>query len=154
MELTGRIDSIGPEETVGANGFRKREFVLEVLDNNPQYSQFISFQFVQDKCQILDQYQVGMEATVHFDIRGRKWTNREGVESVWNTLQAWRIQQVGAQPVAPHNATAQPQAHNQAPAQPGPTPQTQQMLANAGMTATVQNPPPTTPTETQDQIPF
>lgn len=149
MDITGRIDSIGPTQTIGQNGFTKREFVVEHIPNNPEYPEWLKFEFVKDKCQIMDQYQVGMEVQVFFDVRGRKWTGSDGVEKIFTSLQAWRIQQVGAQSTAPsHNAAASVQP---AP-QPGPTPQTQQMLANAGMTATVQNPPPST--QADDGIPF
>ena len=33
----------------------------------------------------------GQDVTVEFDLRGRKWTDRQGQVKYFNTLQAWRL---------------------------------------------------------------
>ena len=137
MDIIGKIERIGQTVQV-SDKFAKREFVVEYA-KNPQYPEYINMQFVQDKCGLLDMYQVGQEVQVFFDLRGRKWTGSDGVEKVFNTVQAWRIALANGQQPQPTQAPPNDAASVQQPTQAGPTPQTQQMLAQAGMTATVQN---------------
>jgi len=47
MEVQGKVKLVGVTETVGNNGFRKRDIVVTT---DEQYPQHISIQFVQDKC--------------------------------------------------------------------------------------------------------
>ena len=46
MEIQGKIKLIGETQTVGSNGFRKRELVVTTEE---QYPQHLSVDFVQDK---------------------------------------------------------------------------------------------------------
>jgi hypothetical protein len=71
--------------------FRKRDFVIS--DEDSQYPQEISFQLVQDKCDLLDAYQVGQNIKVNFNLRGRSWQNPQTQEmKYFNTLDAWKIE--------------------------------------------------------------
>ena len=105
--IKGRIIVINELNHI-SDSFQKREFVLEVPDSNPQYTDLISLEFVKDKCSLLDQYQVGQEVEVGFNLKGRKWDGPKGTR-YFNTLQAWMIKSVGQQ--------APPQAYQQAPVQ-------------------------------------
>ena len=90
MELKGKIYKIGQEQVV-SDKFKKREFVLET-DLDSQYPQFIAVECTQDKCELLDKFKVGQIVTAHINLRGRNWTNKEGIEKTFNTLQVWRIE--------------------------------------------------------------
>ncbi len=93
MDVTGVLKVKG--ETVRVSDkFTKREFVI--TDNSSQYPQHISFQLTQDKCSLLDAYQVGSEIKVHFNLRGREWTSPQGELKHFNSLEAWRIEGGGA----------------------------------------------------------
>ena len=70
--------------------FSKREFV--VTDASGMYPQDIMFQATQDKCALLDGYQVGEQVEVSFNLRGREWTSPAGEVKYFNTLEAWRIE--------------------------------------------------------------
>ena len=74
--------------------FSKREFV--VTDTTSMYPQDISFQATQDKCSMLDAVQVNDQVEVSFNLRGREWTSPQGEVKYFNTLEAWRIEKVGA----------------------------------------------------------
>ena len=63
-----------------------------MTDNSSQYPQHISFQLTQDKCSLIDQYNVGDEIKVHFNLRGREWTSPKNEVKYFNTLEAWRIE--------------------------------------------------------------
>ncbi len=74
--------------------FKKREFVIS--DEGSQYPQEISFQLVQDKCDLIDAYDIGQEIKVNFNIRGRRWENPKTKEvKFFNSLDAWRIESAG-----------------------------------------------------------
>ncbi|WP_224999319.1 DUF3127 domain-containing protein [Cesiribacter sp. SM1] len=99
MNLRGKIKEIFDTQHI-SDRFSKREFVLEYADN-PQYPQLIKFEIVKDRCEMLDEYKVGEEVDVHFNIRGRAWTNNQGATQYFNTLQAWRLDRAGAEGAAP-----------------------------------------------------
>lgn len=110
-EITGTIVVI--EDTMQiTETFTKREFVLEVIDNNPEYPELIKFEVIKDKCSLLDSFQVGQEITISYNIKGRKWTDQQGKDKYFNTLQAWKINagqnQIGQAP-APYQQPATPQ---------------------------------------------
>ena len=92
MEITGTIIEIF-EEVVVSDKFKKREFVLKVIDNG--YEQEIKFQTVQDKTSILNFVKLNDEVKVLFNLGGRSWTNKEGVKNWFNSVTAWRIEKVG-----------------------------------------------------------
>jgi hypothetical protein len=89
MDITG-ILKVKSEAQQVSEKFKKREFVL--TDNSSQYPQHISFQLTQDKCNLIDNYAVGAEIKVHFNLRGREWTSPKNEVKYFNTLEAWRIE--------------------------------------------------------------
>ena len=99
MELTGKIKMIGETQTFGSNGFRKREIVVTTEE---QYPQHVLCEFVQDKCDILNGYNVGENVSISINLRGREWVNPQGETKYFNTIQGWKINRVGGQ---------QPQQH-------------------------------------------
>ena len=88
MEVTGKIKWIDETKTYGNNGFRKREVVITTEE---QYPQQILIEFIQDKCELLNIYQVGQNVKIGINLRGREWTNPEGETKYFNSIQGWRI---------------------------------------------------------------
>lgn len=76
--------------------FRKREFVVE-FSENPMYPQFILFQLVQDRVELIGGYNVGDMIDVSFNLRGRQWNSPSGETKFFNSLEAWRINPAQAQ---------------------------------------------------------
>ncbi|WP_298368506.1 DUF3127 domain-containing protein [uncultured Lutibacter sp.] len=97
MEVIGKIKLINETQTFGASGFRKREMVVTT---NEQYPQMIMIEFVQDKCDLLNNYQVGQDVKVSINLRGREWINPEGVAKYFNSVQGWRIEAIQAEGAA------------------------------------------------------
>ena len=89
MEIKGIIKKISKTVQI-SDRFRKREFVVEYA-NNPDYPQPLQFELVQDRGELLDSFQEGQEVEVHFDLRGREWTNPQGQVKYFNSLQAWKL---------------------------------------------------------------
>jgi hypothetical protein len=90
MKIIGIIAEIKESQQV-SESFKKRSFVVEYAEN-PQYPEYISFELIQDKCDLLDTFQVGQDVEVSFNLKGRKWINPEGEIKYFNSLQAWRIE--------------------------------------------------------------
>jgi len=98
MEVTGKIKMIDQTKEVGSSGFKKRDVVVTT---DEQYPQHILVQFVQDKCDLLNSYQVGEAVKIDINLRGREWTNPQGEPVSFNTIQGWRIAKVQAETAAP-----------------------------------------------------
>ncbi len=94
LSIVGSILEISETQQIKET-FKKREFVVEYADN-PQYPEFIKFELIQDKCTLLDAYKVGDKVSVQFNLKGRKWTDKEGQIKYFNSLQAWRIEVEGS----------------------------------------------------------
>lgn len=99
MNVRGTIKEIFDTQQI-SDRFSKREFVLEFADN-PQYPQYIKFEMVKDRCDMLDDFKTGEEVDVQFNLRGRAWTNAQGATQYFNTLQAWRIDRAAGEAAAP-----------------------------------------------------
>ena len=89
MEVQGKIKLIGETQTFGSNGFRKRELVITTEE---QYPQHIMVEFVQDKSDLLDNYQVGQMVRISINLRGREWVSPQGETKYFNSIQGWRIE--------------------------------------------------------------
>lgn len=94
MQITGRIKMIGQMQEV-SQSFKKRELVVTT---DEQYAQHILIEFHQDKCEVLNQFQVGQQVTVDLNLRGREWVNPQGETKYFNTIQGWRISTPQQQP--------------------------------------------------------
>lgn len=95
MEVIGKIKWIDEIKTYGNNGFRKREVVVTTEE---QYPQHILIEFIQDKCDFLNAFQVGQSVKIGINLRGREWVNPQGETKYFNSVQGWRIDAVEAAP--------------------------------------------------------
>ena len=91
MEIVGSIKKIDETKTFGASGFRKREMVVTT---DEQYPQMLLIEFVQDKCDALDNFKIGENVKVSINLRGREWINPEGEAKYFNSIQGWRIEKL------------------------------------------------------------
>ena len=113
MEVTGKIKMIDQTKEVGSGGFKKRDVVVTT---DEQYPQHISVQFVQDKCDLLNNFQVGEAVKIDINLRGREWTNAQGETVYFNTIQGWRIGKLQAENPAAQQMPPMPAAATFAPA--------------------------------------
>ena len=97
MEVQGRIKMIGETQTFGSNGFRKREIVVTTEE---QYPQHIMVEFVQDKTDLLNNYQAGQQVKININLRGREWVNPQGETKYFNSIQGWRIEALQSESAA------------------------------------------------------
>lgn len=96
-ELTGKL--IEKSDPVQRGTFTSREFVVEKSTefNGKTIYNYIKFQCVQTKVNIVDDVKLGDEITVFFNIRGNKW-EKDGRVSYFTNLDAWRISKALATP--------------------------------------------------------
>lgn len=112
MDIKAKIEKIFPTQNVTAT-FKKREFVVEYAEN-PQYPEYVKFECIQDKCDMLDNFSAGQEVTVSFNLKGRKWTDpKNGEDKYFNTLQVWRINAESSTPAASGNTPPPPSANDE-----------------------------------------
>jgi len=93
-ELTGKL--IVKSDTVQkSESFKTRDFVVEKTEdvNGRVISNYVKFQSVQERTNLLDRFNIGDEVKVHFNIRGTKW-DKDGKTSYFTNLDAWRIEQI------------------------------------------------------------
>ena len=89
MEIQGTIKLIDETKTYGNNGFRKRELVLTTEE---QYPQHLLVEFIQDKTDLLNNFNPGQQVKISINLRGREWTNPQGETKYFNSIQGWRIE--------------------------------------------------------------
>lgn len=96
FELEGRL--IVKEDTVQVNDkFKKRSFVIETSETGSDgmtYTQSILMQIIQGRVNLLDSLNIGDNVKATFNIKGRPWTNKEGVVKYFNNLEAWVLEKV------------------------------------------------------------
>ena len=93
MEFTGKIKQLLPTSSYGASNFRKRSLVITT---NEQYPQHIMIEFHQDKCDVLNKYEVGQDVKIGTNIRGKEWISPEGEARYFNSIVGWRIEDLGS----------------------------------------------------------
>ncbi len=92
FELEGRlIEKYNTQEVTAT--FKKREFVIEHREDagGREFINTIKFQTVQDRCAMLDNFNLNDLVKVSFSIKGRKW-EKNGQINYFNNLEAWRIE--------------------------------------------------------------
>lgn len=98
MEVVGKVKVINAVQQVSAS-FKKRELVVTTEE---QYPQHIMIEFTQDKCDLLNNYNIGESVKVSINLRGREWVNPQGEAKYFNSIQGWRIERMAAEaPSAP-----------------------------------------------------
>ena len=91
MDISGKLKLINETKEYGNNGFRKREVVITTEE---QYPQDLMIEFIQDKCDLLNSFQVGQSVKVDINLRGREWESPQGEIKYFNSIQGWRIEKL------------------------------------------------------------
>lgn len=89
MKVRGILTKIFDTAQVSQD-FKRRNIIVTVTGEMGR-SETISFELFQDHCKMVDSFKEDDEVIVDFKLKGRKWTNAEGNEKYFNTLQAWNI---------------------------------------------------------------
>jgi hypothetical protein len=108
FEITGKVVEVLPVVQV-SDKFRKREFVIEKKETGggAVFVDFIKFQLVQDKCELVNESFLHDEIKIWFNIKGNRW-ERDGKVNYFTNLDAWKIERAsgaGAQQATPGTST-------------------------------------------------
>jgi len=83
LQIEGKLFKVYPTEQK-TDTFSSRDFAIQT---SGEYPQLVKFQLTQDKCDLIDAYQIGSQVRVYFDLRGREWNDK-----ILTNLQAWKIE--------------------------------------------------------------
>ncbi len=89
-EASGTIKVINETQSF-PSGFTKREFVVTTSED--KYPQDLKFEAVKDRCSMLDEFEVGQQVQVSFDIRGNEYNGKYYVN-----LSCWKLQAGAGEP--------------------------------------------------------
>lgn len=92
FELTGILILKGELQQI-SNKFRKREFVIEKKETNQnqEFVDYVKFQLTQDRCDLVEPFEINDKIKISFNIRGNRW-EKEGKVNYFTNLDAWRIE--------------------------------------------------------------
>ena len=89
LKIKGTVYKVSQEE-VKSEKFKKREVILEVIEGT--YKQYLTVQFSNAKCDLLNNVRQGDMISVSINLKGRLWTGADGVEKSFNTIEGWQIE--------------------------------------------------------------
>lgn len=87
LKIVGTVKDITELEEKG--NFKKRSLIIET---DGQYPQILECEFVNAKEELLDVVNVGEKVEVSVNLRGREWTNPEGVKKYFMSLGGWKVE--------------------------------------------------------------
>lgn len=92
FELSGILILKGELQQI-SNKFRKREFVIEKKETNQnqEFVDYVKFQLTQDRCDLVEPFEINDKIKISFNIRGNRW-EKEGKVNYFTNLDAWRIE--------------------------------------------------------------
>jgi len=108
-EVTGKLTVKGETQSFGANNFRKREVVITTEDS--QYPQTIMVEFIQDKTDLMDKFNIGDILKISYNLNGRAWVNPQGETKYFNSIQGWRVEKIDATS-QPQKSASKPQSND------------------------------------------
>ena len=97
FEISGKVIDISPVNQV-SDKFKKREFVIEKKETGGAavFIDYIKFQLVQDKCDLINESFLNEEIKIWFNLKGNKW-ERDGKINYFTNLDAWKIEKSSGQ---------------------------------------------------------
>ena len=90
LKVTGKVFKVMPK-VAKSDKFTFRNLWLTHGD---KYPQTIEIQFVNDKCNLLDNVKPDDDVTIGVNLDGRIWNGHDG-QKVFNTIKGWSIELAG-----------------------------------------------------------
>lgn len=96
LSVVGLVHEVGETQQI-TDKFKKRDLVVKLVGDNPEYVDYVNFEATNDRTSLFDKISEGDSVEVSFNLRGRPWTNKDGVTSYFNSLVAWRVNPLNQQ---------------------------------------------------------
>ncbi len=116
FQASGSIMLIKPTD-VKSERFSVREFVVDMPGD--MGIQHVMFQMINQRCELLDAFEVGDEVSLDFKLQGREFTGRDGNVRYYNSLNVQSMQRRSAAPTLADPALS-PAPTSSAPAPTSP----------------------------------
>ena len=87
-EIIGKVYFKSEVELIGANQMSKQVLVIET---DTQYPQKLPIEFIKEKCDLLNNLQIGQVVKVSVNIRGSEYQDRNGITRFGLSFQGWKI---------------------------------------------------------------
>ncbi|HCI55989.1 MAG TPA: DUF3127 domain-containing protein [Bacteroidales bacterium] len=122
FELTGKVVNVFPVVKL-SDKFRKREFVIEKKETGGDnvYIDYVKFQLVQEKCELIDDSFLNEDVRVWFSIKGNRW-EKDGKVNYFTNLDAWKIEKITGtkeinknEELPPENLPQEPEEYSDLP---------------------------------------
>lgn len=120
--IVGQIISIGQTQSLtskSGTAFTKRDVIISVRRFDPNTGEPVNdyentplFSFMGDRCKDLDQFQVGQNVEISFDLTGRKYTPEGGTEKIINDVRHYKIELYGRSAASTATAAQAPDQQN------------------------------------------
>jgi hypothetical protein len=116
FEITGKVVDILPVINISEK-FRKREFVIERKEagGGIVFVDYIKFQLIQDKCDLINESFLNEEVKIWFNIKGNKW-EKDGKVNYFTNLDVWKIEKTAG--MVQENADSTEQPRQDSPTEP------------------------------------
>lgn len=100
-KTTGKIIFVGDIQEKGK--YQVREFWIKEQD---QFPQDLRFELFGDKVGLLSKTDIDEDVDIQFNIKGKVYTDKTGVQKLFNTNSVWKINKVGFQTTSPNTKAA------------------------------------------------
>lgn len=95
FSVTGAVEVIGDVREI-SDKLRVRSVVVKT--NDGKYDEFIELEARNEKVDEFKGVREGDTITAHFNLKGRKWTNKDGETKYFTTLSVWRVEKGASTP--------------------------------------------------------
>lgn len=87
-EIIGKVYFKSEVELIGANQMQKQVLVVET---DAQYPQKLPIEFIKEKCDLLNNLQIGQQVKVSVNVRGNEYKDKNQVTRFGLSFQGWKI---------------------------------------------------------------
>ena len=89
LVVIGQVYQVGETQTVGNNGFEKRELIIKTVE---EYLQYIKIDFLQGNVDKIAPDLMDHNVKVSCKLGGRLYTRDSGDVEVFNSLVGWKVE--------------------------------------------------------------
>tara|TARA_R110000787_G_scaffold188296_1_gene300092 strand:+ start:413 stop:751 length:339 start_codon:yes stop_codon:yes gene_type:complete len=87
MEVKGVLKNISEIQVISEK-FKKRSVILQTIE---KYPQLLEVNFVNEKVDLLNPYQIDQHVTIGINLRGNVWKKSETETRYFTEINGWRI---------------------------------------------------------------
>lgn len=88
-EISGKVYFKSEVELIGANQMKKQ---ILVVQTDAEYPQKLPIEFIKEKCDLLNNLQIGQQVKVSVNVRGNEYQDRNGITRFGLSFQGWKVE--------------------------------------------------------------